>query len=385
MSEPLVVQITEAFTGGVERHLELLSRTLPSRGWRTHCIVSFRRDAAARETAARITAAGGGVDEIPMPHGLCLGPDLLAYARLKRSLRRLRPALVHTHAAKGGLLGRRAAYELGLPCVHTPHVLPFERAVAPWLRGLYARAERLMLPWCDRLICLTPTQMDHALEARLGPVERLAVIPNGVDAGTYAPASAEARREARRSFRIPPGAPVVGTAGRLVRQQRLGRVLPTAARVRERVPGVRWLVAGAGAEAGACRHEAARLGLQQCVLFPGRVREMRSFYAAIDAFLLASLWEGLPYVLLETQAAGVPVIATPTDGAVSLIEDGETGWIRPPEPAALAEAVVDALKGGAETLRRVSWGRERVARHFRLAEWADAHAALYSAVLAGAP
>ena len=107
--------------------------------------------------------------------------DWRAYCRLLQVMRDARPALVHTHSSKAGVLGRRAAFRLGIPALHTPHAFSFLMPLSPARRGLYVRIERAAARWCRYVICVSEAERQAALAVDLCPPEKLAVIRNGVD------------------------------------------------------------------------------------------------------------------------------------------------------------------------------------------------------------
>ncbi|MBN2713829.1 MAG: glycosyltransferase, partial [Planctomycetes bacterium] len=127
----LAVHITEAFNGGIITHLEWAARSLPARGIDLHCIVSTNRSCTAEERAEQLANLGARVSIADMVRSPSPLRDIKAYGEIKKLLAHIAPDIVHTHSAKAGFLGRRAAYELGLKCVHTPHVFPFE-----WAKGI---------------------------------------------------------------------------------------------------------------------------------------------------------------------------------------------------------------------------------------------------------
>ena len=102
------------------------------------------------------------------------------------------------------------------------------------------------------------------------------------------------------------------------------------------------LVVGDGRLRSRLENQARTLGIQEIVHFLGTRRDLALLYRAMDVFILPSLWEGLPLVLLKAMAAGLPVIATKVSGAEDIIVDGENGRLIPPRrPDALARAVLE--------------------------------------------
>jgi glycosyltransferase involved in cell wall biosynthesis len=110
-------------------------------------------------------------------------------------------------------------------------------------------------------------------------------------------------------------------------------------------PSQLW-IAGDGPFRGEIEKEISRLGLHKNVRLLGQLADARPFYQAMDLFLLNSIREGLPNVVLEAMALEVPVVATRVAGVPALIRPGQTGWlIEPQDPAMLDNSVLDCLEG----------------------------------------
>jgi len=379
---PLILQVTEALAGGVARHLDLIWRALPARGFAIAFAVSVDRNAGAAALAARWRAEGARVEVVPMCRAIRPMSDWRAGRKLRQIIDAIRPTLVHTHASKGGYLGRAAARHLHIPAVHTGHVFAFEWPRSAWRRFFYRLLERRASQWCDRIICLSATQMEAAVAAGLGPPDKMAVVANGVDSDEFKPPSEAERAAARRRWGIGAEELAVGTAVRLEAQKGIGHFLRAAAIIREALPNARFFIAGEGSQESECRRRVAALRMEKCISFCGNVVDMPVFYHALDCFVLTSLWEGLPYAILEAQASGLPVVASCTVGAEMLIIDHESGILTPlADEKALAAAVIQVLRDPQLAQYLGAWARARICEHFTLERWADNLAAVYRSVL----
>jgi len=110
------------------------------------------------------------------------------------------------------------------------------------------------------------------------------------------------------------------------------------------VPDVTLVIAGDGTLKNELRHEAVTLGIKEHVLFLGSRLDIPQLLKLFDIYVLPSLWEGLPMVLLEAMAAGCPIVATKVGGNAQVIKDGYNGMlIEPRNPQKIAEAVVTLL------------------------------------------
>ncbi len=378
-----VIHITEPVTGGVGRQVELIAAALPQHGFRLGLILSLQRAPGYAVQAERFRKQGIEVDVIPMRRQLSPVRDLVSFFRIRRMLSRRQPDLVHTHASKAGMLGRRAARALGIPVVHTPHVFAFEWRRSGGLSFLYRVAERMAASWCERILLLSYEQCECAYSVGIRPLEKLTVLPNGVDCDYFAPATRLQREHARARFGLAHDIPVVGMAARFEPQKGVGHFLRAAASLCRRVERIHFLLVGEGSLLDDARGMIRQFGIEHAVSFCGNITHMRDFYHALDLFVLASLWEGCPYVILEAQASGVPVVATETCGSRALINDSETGMLVPVgDEAALARQVEQLLADRESAGRMAAWARAGIEKDFRLQDWSRQLAGVYTEILA---
>jgi glycosyltransferase involved in cell wall biosynthesis len=207
-------------------------------------------------------------------------------------------------------------------------------------------------------------------------------IYNGVDVTRFPVASVQATAQARRAIGMPVGVPLVGSLGRLHPQKGFSDLLTAFAQVRQRVSSVRLFVAGDGELRDDLEAQARSLGIAAAVTFAGVRADVSEILAALDVFVLPSLWEGMPNAVLEAMAAGLPVVATAVGGTPEVVVDRVTGLLVPPQdPGALARAIERLLRdpGLRRTMGRA--GRRRVERHFHIQETVRQVQDLYEALL----
>jgi len=217
--------------------------------------------------------------------------------------------------------------------------------------------------------------------AREGVVaDRATVIPNGINFSAWE--RFPDTRTARAELDLPPDASVIGTVGRLHAQKGHDFLLSAAAKVLERIPEAVFLVAGYGPLRERLEARSAELGVASNVRFLGYRKDVQRILAALDVFVLPSLWEGMSNAILEAMAASKPVVATAVDGNVEQVVDGETGRLVPPADAeALADALIE-LAADSEKAREMGIrGRQYVEQKFPLSKMTAAYLDLYSRLL----
>jgi glycosyltransferase involved in cell wall biosynthesis len=293
--------------------------------------------------------------------------DLQAVLRIARFVRRGGFRVLHTHSSKAGILGRFAARLAGVPhVVHTVHGWSFHARQPAALRALYVRLERAAARITDTLVAVSERDVEKGLAAGIGSADRYRVIRSAVEIDRFA-RPIRSRSEVRGEWGIPEGAPVIGSVTRLVPQKAPLDFVTAAAAIAGARPEARFVLVGDGPERDAVEQRVRALGLGGRVLLLGLRRDVPDLLAAFDAFLLTSLWEGMPRVLVQAVAAGVPVVATAVDGCAELVRDGETGLLVPPgRPEAAARAALRLLGDPdlATRIRRAA--RPRIEREFGL-------------------
>jgi glycosyltransferase involved in cell wall biosynthesis len=330
--------ITELDPGGAERALVRIVCGLNRQRWSPHVYCLAHRGPLADE----LEAAGIPVTCL----GARSGADVMVVLRLASVLRRFRPDIVQTFMFHGNMVGRLAAW-----WARVPVVVAGVRVVEPDARWRM-RLDR----WTNRLVSHTVC-VSHAVADRYHTMgfrhDQSTVVSNGVDVERFAQASAADLRE----FGIPADAQRVIFVGRLHPQKGWRHLLAAFSQVNREFPeGAKphLLIAGDGPERALVVSEISRLGLNERVHLAGWQRDVAPLLRAADVFVLSSLWEGMPNVLLEAMAAGLPCVATSVEGVAELIIPGETGRLVAPgdEPALAAE--ISALLTDREAATRLA-------------------------------
>ena len=377
-----ILHVVEATTAGVGRHVIDLSAAMQQAGHTVVVACPERRAGAQRDTAfvARVTAAGARVEPIRMQRAIRPGRDGQALLALLGLMRRERFDVVHAHSSKAGVLGRLAARLSGVPAVvYTPNAFAF-LGDQPFA-GVYRRIERLLGRLAtDALICVSPSELDLARRQAIAPAARLVLIPNAIVAADFAPTLD--RRAARVRLNLDPDRLLIGTIGRLAPQKGVETLVRAVLRLFQEGVAGSLVLAGEGELAGRVQQLAAAAGMPDRVLLLGYRTDAPLILAALDVFVLASRFEGLPYTLMEAMASGRPVVATECAGNQDLVQDGVNGLLAPVgDERALADAlqrllVDDTLRcslGAAASETARTWGSP--------AEMADQVMALYQRLL----
>lgn len=376
-----VLLVTEAAGGGVGRHFLDLARGLAAKGVQVQGIYSpGRMDALFRERLQ--TEEFPPLHELPMRRAI--HPlDARDAWRLTRRIRELAPFdILHGHSSKAGALVRLAGRWLGIPTVYTPHALvTLDPTLPAWKRAFYGRIERFLSHWASAIIAVSPREADHALTLGL-PAKKLHVVPNGIDRLMLPD-----RELVRAKLGLAPDEVAIGFIGRLSKQKAPEVMLEAFHLVSQHCPQARLVMIGSGPMEEQIRAQVRQLALESRVRLLGDV-VATEYMSAMDLFCLPSRYEGMPYVLLEALAAGLPIVATNVGGVAMTVEHGRNGLIVPPCPRFMssAEPLAAALRElASDTEKRAQFAAVSAERseQFSIEAMVTGTIAIYRQVLAG--
>lgn len=363
----LLVAAATSTTGGGERHVADLVRLLPSRGIELGLVSPPGGDLA-------LLAANAGV---PFHHAdIGEGLSLKGRGQLASAISTFQPDIVHAHGSRAAFYARLADPRAAERVVYTLHGIHVDKAGTALRRRVLLAAERMLRPRTARFV--TVCDADKRTGARLGVLTGRLTTPvyNGVDVPTSRPTAGVFRAE----LGLAEDAPLALSVGRLTEPKDQATLLRAWALVRERVPGATLALIGAGALGRPLHALAAELGLGSSARFVAPRPDLSPAYTDADLFCLSSLWEGLPYVILEAMSYALPVVSTGVDGIPEAVAQGESGALVPPaDPDALADAIVRLLGDADARARMGAAGEEIVRERFGLGRMADELVAVYRA------
>jgi glycosyltransferase involved in cell wall biosynthesis len=269
--------------------------------------------------------------------------DLAAYGVLRRIMHDERPAIVHTHTSKAGILGRVAARRSNVPIVvHTPHGHVFHDYFGRLKTRAFITAERYCARYADRLVMLTENERREHLAAGIGGPEKFVTIHSGIDFSSLRVTMG--RDAVRAAWGVGPHDRVIGTVGRLVPIKGQAHLIATMPAILARIPHAHLVLVGSGPLERDLRLAAQELGLQARVHFAGFRNDIANCLSAFDLFALPSLNEGMGRVIVEAMAMRLPVVASDVSGIRDLVVSGKNGLlVSASDRSALAEAILSVL------------------------------------------
>jgi glycosyltransferase involved in cell wall biosynthesis len=274
--------------------------------------------------AEEFERAGVAIGRVPKRPGI----DPTLVPRLYAELRRRRAEVVHTHNPLPLIYGAPAARLARAAAIHTKH------GANPGGRG-QRLLRRTAAQLAHAFVAVSDTTAAQAREQRDAPRSRLHTIPNGIRLDRYAP-DPEARAEARVELGLG-DAWVVGTVGRFDGYKNQALLVRAMAPILS--SRVRLVIIGDGEGRPDVEAAVAALPEPRWVVMTGRRMDVPRLVHAFDVFALSSRSEGLPLVVPEAMAAGLPIVTTAVGGLPSVVDEGETGLLVPVDERALAAAL----------------------------------------------
>ncbi len=358
---PGVFLMTDSFnTGGSERQFAALAKALDP--------ATFRLQLGCIQKQGAFLEGLGEVSEFPLNGSVYRLQSIQMRLRLSRYLHRNLTAIAHAFDFYTNLMLIPAAR-----LARVPVVIGSQRQLGDLLSPMKRRAQMAMFRWCDSVVCNSRAAAGRLMEEGL-PECRIAVIGNGLSASAFA----------KTSPVLPQGLGLlrVGMIARMNTEAKNHRLLLQAAsQLRGKFPRLEFVLVGDGPLRSELEREAEKLGIRDQVLFLGDRRDIPAVLASLDLSVLPSASESLSNAIIESMAAGVPVVASNVGGNPELVTEGRGALVPPDQPQALADAIEHILR---DAPRRIELGRNAkkfAQANFTIDHMRYQHEALYAALL----
>ncbi len=373
-AHPVVLEtrVVSGAGGGPDKTILNTPRHLWSAGYHTICAYMHPPGDPGFEVL-RHKAASWQAPLLSVPDR---GPwDWRVVSRLLTVCRRERVTIWHGHDYKSNALGLLLRRFWPMRLVTTVHGWVKQTRRTP----LYYRVDELCLPRYEAVICVSEDLRDRCL-ARGVPADRCVLVENAIDTDEFARRTDTAT--AKQRLGLPAERLVVGAVGRLSAEKGFDLLIRATHKLLRAGHDLQLVIAGEGDAESELRALIAELGVGDRVWLAGYQADPRPLYEAMDVLALSSVREGLPNVVLEAMALGVPVVATRIAGVPRLVRDGETGVLVEPKSveeltAGLARLLDDADERG----RLAAAGRRTIETSYSFAARMRAIRAIYDDLL----
>jgi glycosyltransferase involved in cell wall biosynthesis len=369
MKPRVLILSTTINQGGADNQILHLSRALLRDGYEIQLVSMLTAGPMGEEAGA----SGVPITSLDMRKGV---PDPQAVVRLYRILRQQKPHILHSFMFHANLLARltRLLYRVPIQISSIRNI--YEGG------GWRETAYRLTNPLCDMATQVSKLGAERYIKEGIVPANKLVTIPNGVDTGLFRP-DPDLRQQMRAEFQL--GDAFTWLAmGRFTEQKNFPNMIQAFARVVSEKPHSRLLLVGYGHLQPELERLVVSLEIADRVRFVPFRRDVPAVMNAADAYVMSSDWEGMPNVLLEASATGLPIVATNVAGNPEIVIDGKNGFLVPiRDSEALAQAMLKVMNLS-ETERR-QMGAASLAHaeaNFRLEHVAKLWKDLYRELLA---
>jgi glycosyltransferase involved in cell wall biosynthesis len=317
-------------------------------------------------------ALGEGITSTVIP---CEGQvDRAAVAKIRNLVVESQIDIVHAHGFKADIYAYLALRNTRVSLVSTCHTWYDNDPVVT----LYGKLDRWILRKYAAIVAVSDEVKDRLIKADVAP-DKVRIIKNGIDVQRFGEAAPSLRQGNGLT-----AAPLVGLVGRLSREKGIEVFLQAASRVVEDIPDAQFVVVGEGPEYESLNSLIDQLKLRKNADLLGRRDDMPSVYRSFDIMVSSSHQEGLPMVVLEGMASGLPVVATSVGDVPHVIEQDVSGvLVAPGDSNSLAANVISLLRNPAERRRMGDAARRRIEEEFSTermtSNYLDIYRGLYNA------
>jgi glycosyltransferase involved in cell wall biosynthesis len=267
--------------------------------------------------------------------------DFIALFEIIGLIKKERFAIVHTHNSKAGILGRIAARICRVPIVvHTVHSCVFKYPNLNWFqKTFFLWLEKLTAKMSDKLITISEPLKEEFIKARVERAEKFTTIYSGIEVDKFnLPVDLKNKKQA---LGISDNCFVVGTVSRLDEGKGHEFLIRAMPQVLGKIKDIVFVFVGEGLIRNELEALAKQLKVREKIIFTGLREDVPEILKVFDIFCLASLYEGMARVILEAQAAGIPVIATKVGGIPDIVIENKTAiLVKAKDPGSLAEAII---------------------------------------------
>ena len=367
------MQITHDLNiGGLQRVVVDLAKRMDKD--RFHVSVCALREGGPLEKEL----ADDGIEVIRMP-AMNNRADYFRFWKLYKAMIEKKPAVIHTHNTEPLTDGVPAALLARVPVkVHTDHARRFPD------KKRYMFAERLLSHFLCQFVAVSEHTKGNLVRYEKIHPDKIKVVLNGIAGEKYGSRIDREKKKAELGI-DPSKSPILGVAARLTKQKGISYLLQATKMLCNDFPDVLLLIAGEGELWDRLHAEVKELVIERNVLFLGPRLDIHEILQIQDIFILPSLFEGLPLVLLEAMAASLPIVATDVGGTRQAVRDGANGFLVPSEDASGLYAAIKRLaenQAMRETFSRNSL--ERFQKEFTLERMVRTYEQIYQNCLRSA-
>jgi len=338
-----ILYILEATSGGTQKHVIDVARKIDKSEFQIDIVYSTNRNKNFAQESIGIFNRMYG-----LPITRSGSPsDLVNILKIRKIIKENKYNIVHCHSTKAGFVGRLATFLSRHPnVIYSPHGFMFCDTRIRMRRLLYLQLEKYLGYLTNKLVAVSGSERDLAIENNIVPNNKIVTLYNSIDPSDFEDFSylnKVPEKLVSENSKI-----ILGTVGRLYYQKDPITLIKSFKIINDRFPNTKLIIVGDGPLEDECRKLILKLNLQNEIELAGYQKNSKAYYKIFDIFLLSSHYEGLPYALLEAMVMGIPSVGTDVVGIKDLIIHGETGYLAKEEDhVGFANAVINLLENPA--------------------------------------
>lgn len=375
-----ILYILEATSGGTQKHVVDIAKKINKSEYQIDIIYSINRNKSFIEESSGIFNQMFGL-QIRRSASLS---DLSNIWKIRKIIKQNNYDIVHCHSTKAGFVGRIAAFlSHHKNIIYSPHGFMFCDTRIKFRRHLYLYLEKYLGFLTKKLIAVSGSERDLAIQHNIVPNKKIITINNSIDPSDFSEFNYVNRLH--NKLKESNSEVILGTVGRLYYQKDPITLIKSFKIINDNFPNTKLIMVGDGPLEKTCIKLINELNLSTKVQLEGFQKDSRTYYQMFDIFLLSSHYEGMPYSLLEAMSMGIPAVGTDVIGIKDLIVHGETGYLVPEgDYKELANAVMKLINSPDKLSSFSINSRNRTNINFNFTEGIKYYQNFYSSLSFGA-
>lgn len=335
-----ILYILEATSGGTQKHVIDIARKIDKSEFQIDIIFSTKRNKYFFQENTGIFHRTFG---LPISRSGSL-TDIASILKIRKIIKENKYDIVHCHSTKAGFVGRLAAFvSRHSNVIYSPHGFMFCDTRFFAVRLFYLKLEKYLGYLTHKLIAVSGSERDLALQYKIVPKQKVITLYNSIDPSDYSDYVYE--NKVPEKLKNNKSEIILGTVGRLYYQKDPITLIKSFKIINDAIPNTKLVMVGDGPMIDKCLEVINELNLQNKIQLAGFQKNSKDYYKIFDLFILSSHYEGLPYSLLEAMVMGIPCVGTDVVGIKDLIIPGETGYlVAEGDYEGLAKAVLSLLE-----------------------------------------
>lgn len=307
--------------------------------------------------------------------------DLIALIKLAIILKKIKPHIIHTHSSKAGILGRWAGFFAGVKVrIHTIHGFGFSPFHPLPVRWFFIFLERITSLITTHFICVSKNNLEEGKKLGIIKEGQASIIKSGVEIEKFLNASVDVKSK-KIELGIPIDKKIIGMVACFKPQKAPLDFVRIARILRDSRDDLHFIMIGDGELREKIEEEIKKLELKENFSLLGWRKDVEEIFKLVDVFVLTSLWEGLPQVIPQAYASGVPMVVSEVDGNKEFVEDGINGFtFKPRDLQRAVNGIKSLIDDSGLKIKFIDEGRKKL-KEFKNEDMVSAQEVLYKSLL----